>query len=669
MTDAFATPLAGALAMAERGMYLIPVDPPEPGKPKKPAIRGWKQKATTDVDQIRQWAEQFPGCNFGIATGPSGLVVADEDALGDFHRWTEAERIQPPTPTFAVSTGREGGGTHYWYRTDTEYKASSPMKRAGFDVDVRARGGFVVCPGSVHASGDIYEIVNDVDPAPLPPAIAARLRRPDERMYETEQPSEPLPDLHDAAYLDAAQEALRQELADAAGAPLGAAPRWEPTVMHVAYRVVELSNCSPALFPRDAALAFLMEHSPQDGGFDSDDIERKFATACAEKGYTGGREGVQASPRDDFDPYAPGDDAHEQEVLRELARLVVRDEARRRFDLQRAPAPEPWDAGTLSEHLMKTPPPPARIDGLIPWEASTAIIAQRKTGKTTLELNLARSLITGEPFLGAREVLPVEGRVALLNFEVSGAQIALWAQKAGIPPDRLFIVNLRGASNPFQRPEELTRLASLLRSQEVESLIVDPFGRAFTGDSQNDAGQVQGWLLTLDAFARRDVGALDVVLSVHAGWNGERARGSSAMEDWADSLINLTRKEDETRGTDDRFIRADGRDVDLPEDQLVFDASQLRLTLSGYGSRKTANAARKISALVPGVVSIATRHPGIKAGEIGNRLREDGFSFQRGDESKAARHAVEEGLLEARPGSHGATHYYPPGDVPEGVSG
>lgn len=369
--------------------------------------------------------------------------------------------------------------------------------------------------------------------------------------------------------------------------------------------------------------------------------------------------------RADFGPLGPDDDQHEQEVLRELARLEVRDEARRRFELRRAPAPEPWDAGTLSEHLLKPPPPPARIDGLVPWEASTAIIAQRKAGKTTLELNLAWSLITGEPFLGGREVLPVEGRVALLNFEVSGAQIAAWAQKAGVPPDRLFIVNLRGASNPFRRPEELARLATLLREQEVEALIVDPFGRAFTGDDQNNAGQVQGWLLTLDEFARRDVGALDIFLSVHAGWNGERTRGSSAMEDWADSLINLTRKEDETRGTDDRFIKADGRDVDLPEDQLLFDPSNLRLSLSGYGSRKAASAARKIDDLVPGVVEIVKREPGIKAGGIAERLKENGFNFQRGDDSKARQEAVAQGLLEVRSGPKNATNYYPQGGAPE----
>lgn len=296
MTKTFSTPLSGALAMAERGWCVIPVRPP--GEVKAPAIRGWKGAATTDERQIRDWAEQFPGCNFGIATESSGLVVLDEDTPGALDKWAESESIGRPE-TFSVSSGREGGGTHFWYRTETEYKASSPMKRAGYDVDVRARGGFVVCPGSIHASGAVYKIVNDVEPVALPEAIAVYLRLPNERMYETEPPSELLSDLYGEGYLDATRQHLRQDLDEAAAAPLGAAPRWETAVMHVAYRLVELSNCSPSLFPRDEALAYLMKHAPQDDGFDSDDIERKFAHACAEKGYTGGRENIPDGGADD----------------------------------------------------------------------------------------------------------------------------------------------------------------------------------------------------------------------------------------------------------------------------------------------------------------------------------------------------------------------------------
>ena len=52
------------------------------------------------------------------------------------------------------------------------------------------------------------------------------------------------------------------------------------------------------------------------------------------------------------------------------------------------------------------------------------------------------------------------------------------------------------------------------------------------------------WLAELNMFAREQARARDLILVVHAGWNQERARGSSALGDWPDSIIYLTRQED-----------------------------------------------------------------------------------------------------------------------------
>lgn len=269
-------------------------------------------------------------------------------------------------------------------------------------------------------------------------------------------------------------------------------------------------------------------------------------------------------------------EALELKARRRLADMEAAEEAKRRYAVARRPPLSPMDWGTLEEMLLRDPPPEARISGLVPWEASTLVIAQRKTGKTTLTLNLVRSLVTGEPFLGRFEVRPVTGRVALLNFEVSGAQATRWADEHGVPRDRFILVNLRGVPNPFGDPEMLARLSAYLRSMEVETVIVDPFGRAFTGESQNDAGQVQSWLMGLDRFARHDVGALDVVLTVHAGWTGGRARGSSALEDWPDSLLYLSKD-----GSERRKMSADGRDVDMDEEYLEYDESTRTVTVTG----------------------------------------------------------------------------------------
>lgn len=349
----------------------------------------------------------------------------------------------------------------------------------------------------------------------------------------------------------------------------------------------------------------------------------------------------------------------ERMVSEETFRIRVREAARERVEQGRRGTLEPFDAGTLGEVLARPPAPPSRVQDLIPWEASTLLTAQRKTGKTTLVLNLARSLLTGEDFLGQHAVRPVQGTVTLLNFEVSAATVAHWAADLEIDPARLFLVNLRGRRNPLKRVDDRTRLAELLKSRNTETLIVDPFGRAFTGTSQNDAGEVGGFLQQLDEFTRTDIGALDLLLTAHAGWNGERTRGSTALEDWADSIITVTR-DDSQDGTGERYLRAIGRDVDLEEDRLDYDPDTRLLTLAGSGSRKTARDERRNDELDDAVAEIVTAAPGINGSGVGRSLKDAGVPHQKGDESKALQRLVAAGRLRFEAGPRNAKCYFLP---------
>jgi len=348
--------------------------------------------------------------------------------------------------------------------------------------------------------------------------------------------------------------------------------------------------------------------------------------------------------------------AHELLVAAEVRALRVKAEARDQLAAERVGTSPPFDAGTLAEVLARPREPAHRVEGLIPANAGTLVVAQRKTGKTTLLLNLARVLLTGEDFLGRFPVLPVTGTVAFLNYEVSAAQLGRWAHEVGVPPDRLVLVNLRGRRNPLGNTEDRERLATLLRTHDVESVIVDPFGRAFTGQSQNDSGEVGAFLAGLDRWARADVGAKDVVLAAHAGWDGERTRGASALEDWADSIVTLVRDKDDDQV---RYLRAEGRDVLVDEDRLSFDPFTRTLSLSGTGSRKTAAKTRNLDELVPEVVRVVTAAPGTSGNKLAAALRLRGASFQKGDEPKAAARAVANGQLHVVDGPRGAKLYHP----------
>lgn len=332
----------------------------------------------------------------------------------------------------------------------------------------------------------------------------------------------------------------------------------------------------------------------------------------------------QDTPEDNAHQGNPKDDAADRWTrklaARELIKLRARAIARDLYAAETAPPAEPFDLDTLRGVMARPADPPNRIEKLLPWSAAMLLIAQRKAGKTTFELNLARSLLTGEDFLGSFPLIPVAGSVALLNYEVSARQIGAWATDHNIPPDRLILVNLRGRRNPLTDTGETKRLAAELRARQVETVIVDPFGRAYTGTSQNDAGEVGQWLARLDQFVRADIGALDLILAAHAGWNGERTRGSSALEDWADVLVNITRDNDDESDIVDRYFRAEGRDVDLPEDRLIFDAKTRTLTVSNTGGRRTGKAARKKEELAELVLQIVTAEPGMSANEVAAKV-------------------------------------------------
>ncbi|MDQ4490708.1 AAA family ATPase [Sinomonas sp. ASV486] len=300
----------------------------------------------------------------------------------------------------------------------------------------------------------------------------------------------------------------------------------------------------------------------------------------------------------------------EREVEQQLRRLRVVEAAKGRFAAEQRGVMAPLDGGMLADILARPPAPPPRIEGLLGAEANMLAVAMRKTGKTVFALNLARSVITGEPFLGSFLVRPVQGTVGFLNYEVSPHQIAQWAQRHGIPPDRLYIANFRGRTSPLDHPGERARLAEQLSLHGVEVLIADPFGRAYTGKSQNDAGEVSAWLNDLDRFARQEVGATEMVLTAHAGWEGDHVRGSTALEDWADSLVWL--RKEKARPT--RYFRAtirSDRESEISEDALYFDQDTLTLSLSGMGGPRQAAEAARESEIQAAVEEYVKANPGV----------------------------------------------------------
>lgn len=129
--------------------------------------------ATTNAATIRNWWHRFPDANIGVATGrTSGFVVLDVDVRRDGQASLAALETEygPLPPTWRALTG--SGGTHILFAAPGQTVPNAEAIRPG--LDVRGDGGYIVAPGSQHASGGVYEWDGDAHPAdgplaPLPP--------------------------------------------------------------------------------------------------------------------------------------------------------------------------------------------------------------------------------------------------------------------------------------------------------------------------------------------------------------------------------------------------------------------------------------------------------------------------------------------------------------------
>jgi hypothetical protein len=137
----------------------------------------WSRLATISPAVIRAMLADGPW-NLGVACKLSGLLVVDEDRPGAFAAFAEtiAETI---VPTFTVTTAK---GRHFYYRQDPGAPLGNGRGRlAGHGIDVRGggsgNGGYVVGPGSVHATGVVYTPADSSAPIlPVPGWLAEALR-------------------------------------------------------------------------------------------------------------------------------------------------------------------------------------------------------------------------------------------------------------------------------------------------------------------------------------------------------------------------------------------------------------------------------------------------------------------------------------------------------------
>lgn len=146
-----------------------------PVKGKIPLTAHGCKDATRDRDQVESWWAQYPSANVGIATGAdNGLLVIDVDIKHDQGKYgddslkdLERELGELPT-TWTAITG--SGGLHYYFRYPEGHDIRNSASQLAQDIDIRAQGGYVVAPPSVHPETGheyVWECGSDPTETPL----------------------------------------------------------------------------------------------------------------------------------------------------------------------------------------------------------------------------------------------------------------------------------------------------------------------------------------------------------------------------------------------------------------------------------------------------------------------------------------------------------------------
>lgn len=137
---------------ARRGLAVFPLQV----RSKVPATKSGFKDATTDLEQFDAWwgSEALKYCNIGIATGlVSKIAVLDIDAKPDAAEiLTDLEaEFGKQSDTACNLTG--GHGMQFFFSIDRQLPSRIGIR---LGVDLKADGGYVVVPPSVHPNGRKY---------------------------------------------------------------------------------------------------------------------------------------------------------------------------------------------------------------------------------------------------------------------------------------------------------------------------------------------------------------------------------------------------------------------------------------------------------------------------------------------------------------------------------
>jgi hypothetical protein len=530
-------PHVGALWAIGRGFRVLPVkpggkDPFDKDRGDDPFLCGGVHIATTDAATVESWFRHNPNINYGIAAG-HGLAILDCDTKQPTF---QEDYLSLPYPT-TLEIETPTGGAHIFLRVDFD---AGQRKLAGAEsIDVRARGGYVVGPGSIRSDcdGRRYRIALDAPVAACPPELAARISRREKPAADA--PKGPL-----------CEEDLPAAKADGWRLVSQTAPMAESEGIGRNNMVHRLAGLLKRLgLSQETCLEMVQDWNSRCFPPQPDDDVRK----TVESAYVNGDWPIGADrPEAEFNPIgdprtaagaAPGAEA--QQLLERVSDIDLAELARRRAN--------------------------ALIKGILHPRDDATLYGRSTAGKSHVGVHVSYHVALGLPWAGRKvKRAPVlyiclEGvdgfRERMLAAAKAYGDPGAWFARLTVP------VTLDKTADGAAGGKLVIEAAKRLEAdcgQPVGLIIVDTRARATPGDDEIKAADIMAYARRVAEIAR---GTGAAVLTIdHTNEAGE-LRGAKSKGAAADVILEAVRNDD---GTERAVIAKKIKDgVEMP----LFDFS------------------------------------------------------------------------------------------------